>query len=155
MKYTEKELNNFMSIAIEEAKKAASNDDVPIGAVIVKNGKVIAFSHNEKEVLTDATAHAEMQAIKKASKVLNNWWLEGCDIFVTLEPCLMCFGAILNARIEGIYFGAYDERFGAFTANNLDEKYKYNHKVLIHRGILEVECAKILSDFFNEKRKNS
>ena len=154
MKYTEKQLKNFMSLALGEAEKAIINVDVPIGAIVVKNGAVIAKGFNEKEVLGDVTAHAEMQAIKKASRALGGWWLEGCDIFVTLEPCLMCFGAMLNARIDGIYYGAYDKRFGAFSANKLDEECQYNHEISINGGILEKECAKLLSDFFSKRRSS-
>ena len=102
----------FMKLAIKQALKAEKLDEVPIGAVIVKDGKVIARAHNKKESKNQATRHAEIEVIEKATKKVNNWWLEDCDIYVTLEPCAMCAGALINSRLRNIYFGAYDKKAG-------------------------------------------
>ena len=144
----------FMKEALKEAKKAYEKLEVPVGAVIVKNGKIIARSHNLKETKKDTTKHAEILAIEKASKKLGAWRLLDCDMYVTLEPCSMCAGAIINARIKKIYIGALDEKTGAAgSVLNLFEDYKFNHNVEIEKGILGEECEKILKDFFKELRK--
>ena len=142
-----------MREAIKEARKSFGLDDVPVGAVVVKDKKIIARGHNQKEVHNDATDHAEIIALKKASQVLGNWYLEDCDVFTTLEPCLMCFGAMLNTRARDVYYGARDLRFGTFSANELDKTYKYNHKMNMYGGILEDECSSLLSEFFKQKRE--
>ena len=144
----------FMKEALKEAKKAYEKLEVPVGAVIVKNGKIIARSHNLKETKKDTTKHAEILAIEKASKKLGAWRLLDCDMYVTLEPCSMWAGAIINARIKKIYIGALEEKTGAAgSVLNLFEDYKFNHNVEIEKGILGEECEKILKDFFKELRK--
>lgn len=152
---TNEQKNKFMARALELAKQAAERDEVPVGAVIVKNGEIIAESSNQKEEKNQATRHAEIVAIEKAETVLENWWLEDCDLFVTLEPCMMCSGAMILARIRKVYFGAYDKKTGAIesTLQLLDEK--SNHKVLHEGGILEEECSEVLTEFFRQKRKNN
>ena len=143
----------FMKIALNEAKKALNNDEVPIGAVIVKDGEVIAKSYNKRNKKGIATAHAEINAINTACKKLGDWRLDSCDIYVTLEPCPMCAGAILNSRIRKVYFGAYEQKSGAVLSN-----YKIlfgnslNHNAEVEGGVLEEECSKILKDFFKSKR---
>lgn len=139
---------NFMKIAIEEAKK--SGTDVPVGAVIVKNGEIIAASHNEKEQKQNSVLHAEMVAIKSASKKLGNWRLEGCEIYVTLEPCPMCAWAIIQARISKVYFGSFDTLYGAL-GSRIDLRDLCNN-VEVKGGILEHECNEILKEFFGKIR---
>lgn len=144
----------FMKLAIKEAKKAELVDEVPIGAVIVKDGKVIARAHNKKETKNQATRHAEIEAIEKATKKVNNWWLEDCDIYVTLEPCAMCAGALINSRLRNIYFGAYDKKAGCCgSLYNLPEDTRFNHRLKVEGGILEEECASLLTNYFKKKRK--
>ncbi len=144
----------FMKEALKEAKKAYDKLEVPVGAVIVKDGKIIARAHNLKETKKDTTKHAEMLAIEKASKKLDAWRLLDCEMYVTLEPCSMCAGAIINARIKKLYIGALDEKTGAAgSVLNLFEDYKFNHKVEIEKGIMKDECEKILKDFFKDLRK--
>ena len=143
----------YMKSAIKEAMKAQDIDEVPIGCVIVKDGKIIARGHNKREKEQDATSHAELKTLQKACKKLNSWRLVDCDIYVTLEPCLMCAGAIIQSRIANVYFGAYDPKGGAFgsSINVLDAK-NINHRPNIHGGILEEECSQILKDYFKKKR---
>ena len=143
----------FMKEALKDAKKALLIDEVPIGCVIVKDGKIIARGHNERETKQDATSHAELKTLQKACKKLKSWRLIGCDIYVTLEPCIMCAGAIIQSRIENVYFGAYDLKGGAFgtSINVLDAK-NINHKPNIFGGILEDSCSQLLKDFFKNKR---
>lgn len=139
-----------MQAALTAAKKTSKYKDVPIGAVIVRDNKIIATAYNTKEKKQCALNHAEVLAIKKASKKIKNFRLQDCDIYVTKEPCLMCMGAILSARIKKIYFGAYDKKFGAIdlaTNNN------FNHKCEYEGGILKQECEEMLSEFFKELRK--
>lgn len=144
----------FMRLAIKEAKKAEMIDEVPIGAVIVKDGKVIARAHNKKESKNQATRHAEIEAIEKATKKVNNWWLEDCDIYVTLEPCAMCAGALINSRLRNIYFGAYDKKAGCCgSLYNLPTDTRFNHRLGVEGGILEEECASLLTNYFKKKRK--
>ena len=143
-----------MKIAIKEAKKAYNKLEVPVGAVIVKEGKIIAKAHNMKETKKDTTKHAEILAIQKASKKLETWRLNGCEIYVTLEPCPMCAGALIQARIEKVYIGTLDEKTGACgSVLNLLQNFKFNHRVKIQTGVLKEECEKILKDFFKELRK--
>ena len=148
------EKEKFMKQALKEAKKAYEKLEVPVGAVIVKDGKVIARAHNQKETKFDTTKHAEILAIQKASKKLGSWRLIDCDMYVTLEPCSMCAGAIINSRIKNVYIGASDEKTGAVgSILNLFEDYKFNHIVNFEKGILEDDCKKVLQDFFKELRK--
>ena len=143
----------FMDLAIKEAKKAELKDEVPIGAVVVKDGKVIARAHNLMEKTQLATAHAEINAIEKACTVLGDWRLDGCEMYVTLEPCPMCAGAILNARISKVYFGAYEVKSGALLSNfKMLFVNSLNHKGEVEGGILLDECKTLLKDFFISKR---
>lgn len=143
-----------MEQALKEAKKAYKKLEVPVGAIIVKDGKIIARAHNQKETKTDTTKHAEILAIQKASKKLNSWRLIDCEMYVTLEPCTMCAGAIINSRIKKVYIGTMDEKTGAVgSVLNLFEDYKFNHKVESQTGILAQECEEILKKFFKELRK--
>ncbi|MBD9159389.1 MAG: tRNA adenosine(34) deaminase TadA [Clostridiales bacterium] len=148
------EKNKFMKQALKEAKKAYEKLEVPVGAVIVKDGKIIARAHNLKETKTDTTKHAEILAIQKASKKLESWRLLDCEMYITLEPCSMCAGAIINSRIKKIYIGALDEKTGAAgSVLNLFEDYKFNHKVEVEKGVMQKECENILKDFFKMLRK--
>ena len=144
----------YMKEALKEAKKAYEKKEVPVGCVIVKDDKIIARAHNLKESKNDTTKHAEIIAIQKASKKLNSWRLLDCEMYVTLEPCSMCAGAIINARIKKLYIGALDEKTGAAgSVFNLFEDYKFNHNVEIEQGIMQDECEKILKDFFKKLRE--
>lgn len=144
----------FMKEALKEAKKAYGKEEVPVGAVIVKNGKIIAKAHNLKETKKDTTCHAEILAIQKASKKLNAWRLEDCEMYVTLEPCSMCAGALIQSRIKKVYIGTMDYKTGACgSVFNLLKDYTFNHKVECEIGILKDECEKILQDFFKDLRK--
>lgn len=143
-------MNQFMKVAINEAKKAIKYGDVPVGAVIVKDGKIIAQAHNKKEYKHNAIYHAEILAIEKACEKLGDYRLNDCVMYVTFEPCIMCVGAILSARIQQVYFGAYDYRFGAssmLTDNN------FNHITQYQGGIDKEECSQLLSNFFEDLRK--
>ena len=145
----------FMREALKEAKKAYDKLEVPVGCVIVKDGKIISRGHNVKETKKDTTKHAEMIAIQKASKKLDSWRLLDCEMYVTLEPCSMCAGAIINARIKKLYIGTLDEKTGAAgSVLNLFGDYPFNHKVEVENGILKDECEKILKDFFRELRSS-
>jgi len=144
----------FMKEALKEARKAYNKLEVPVGAVIVKDGQVIARAHNQKETKKDAIKHAEIIAIEKASKKLDSWRLTGCEMYVTLEPCSMCAGALIQSRIDKVYIGTMDNKTGACgSVLNLLEDYKFNHKVECKTKILQNECEKILQDFFKELRK--
>ena len=144
----------FMKEALKEAQKAYNKLEVPVGAVIVKDGKIIARAYNQKEEKHDTTNHAEILAIKKASKKIESWRLTDCDMYVTLEPCSMCAGALIQARIRKVYIGANDEKTGACgTVLNLLEDYDFNHKVEVQRNVLKEECENILKKFFKELRK--
>lgn len=139
--------------AIELAKESAKLDEVPVGCVIVKNGMIISESGNKKESENNAIAHAEIVALTKATKVLNNWWLEDCELYVTLEPCTMCFGAMINSRIKALYFGAYDPKTGVCgSMMDLTKDGLYNHKIEVSGGYLKDDCGKILSGYFKAKR---
>ena len=144
----------FMKMAVKEAMKAQDIDEVPVGCVIVKDNKVIARGFNKRETTQDPTSHAELKTLQKASKKLNSWRLDDCDIYVTLEPCIMCAGAIIQSRIRHVYFGAYDPKGGALgssidvlTANNI------NHHPEVTGGLLEEECSNILKEYFRHKRE--
>lgn len=144
----------FMQQAIDEAKKALENGDVPVGALIVKDGRIIASAYNRREADRDATAHAEVLAIRAACRQLGRWNLSDCELYVTLEPCAMCAGAIVYARLKKVCFGAYDLRFGcAGTVHNLVCDPALNHRAAIKGGVLEEQCKKLLVDFFADKRK--
>lgn len=144
----------FMKEAIKEAKKAYQKLEIPVGAIIVKDGKIIARGHNLKETKNDTTKHAEIIAIQKASKKLNSWRLLDCEMYITLEPCSMCAGAIINSRIKKIHIGTMDEKTGAAGSKlNLFDDYTFNHKVEVEAGILKDECQTILKEFFKNLRK--
>lgn len=143
----------FMKEALKEAKKAYAKLEVPVGAVIVKDGKIISRAHNLKETKFDTTKHAEILAIQKASKKLKSWRLTDCEMYVTLEPCSMCAGALINSRIKKVYIGTIDKKTGAIgSVLNLLDDYTFNHKVEYEKGILKDECEEILSDFFKRLR---
>ena len=149
------EKEKYMKEALKEAKKAYDKLEIPVGAVIVKDGKIIARAHNVKEKKKDTTKHAEIIAIQKASKKLNSWRLNDCEMYVTLEPCSMCAGALIQSRIKKVHIGTMDEKTGACgSVLNLLEDYKFNHMVDIEKEICKEECEKILKDFFRELRKN-
>lgn len=144
----------FMTRALKQAEVAYKKGEVPVGAVVVKDGKVIARGYNLRETTNDPTAHAELLAMKKASKKLNSWRLSGCTLYVTLEPCPMCSGVIVNSRIDRVVFGAYDQKAGCCTTlYHLCNDERFNHRAEILGGVMKEDCAKILSDFFKEKRK--
>ena len=141
-----------MKMAYNEAVKAFNKEEIPVGCVIVKDDLVIARAHNLREIKNQVMAHAEMLAITKANKKLNSWRLDDCDIYVTLEPCPMCLGAIIQSRIKNLYFGAYDKKGGA-CGSVLDlTNYSFNHKVNVTGGIFEKECSELLSNFFKNLR---
>lgn len=145
-----------MREALKEAKKAYDKAEVPVGAVIVHNGKIIARAHNTKESKKDSTAHAEILAIQKACKKMEAWRLLDCEMYVTLEPCSMCAGALINSRIKKLYIGTDDNKTGACgSVLNLLEDYKFNHKIEIEKYILKEECEKIIKNFFKLLREKN
>lgn len=142
----------FMYEALSLAKEAAKQGEVPVGAVIVKDGKIIARGKNERESKQNALSHAEIEAINNACKALGSWRLDDCEMYVTLEPCPMCAGAIINSRIKTLVFGAFDSKAGSIdSVVNLCD-YPYNHKPEIYGGICEDECLQVLKEFFKELR---
>lgn len=144
----------FMEEALKEAKKAYNKLEVPVGVVIVKDDKIIARAYNQKEMKNSPIKHAEIIAIEKACKKLNNWRLNDCEMYVTLEPCPMCTGAIINSRIKKVYIGAVQEKTGACGSKvNLIEEYKTETKVELEFGILKNECLNLVQSFFKELRK--
>lgn len=145
-------INDYMKIALDEAKIASSEGEVPVGAVVVKDGKIIATARNNRESTGDATGHAELIAIREACRSLGGWHLSDCELYVTLEPCPMCMGAIINSRLGKVYFGAKDAKAGACGSVLNMCSYPLNHKPEIKEGFMKEECAAILSDFFLKKR---
>ena len=143
---------DFMMEALSEAKIAFSLGEVPVGAVIVRNGEIIARAHNTRETEYSAIAHAEISAIRIACESLHGWRLEDCTIYVTLEPCPMCAGAIVNARISRVVFGAYDASMGAMGSVLQITKYPLPSRPCVEQGILEKECGELLSQFFRRRR---
>ncbi|MCI2775182.1 tRNA adenosine(34) deaminase TadA [Staphylococcus petrasii] len=143
----------YMNLAIEEAKKAQQLGEVPIGALIVKDDEIIARAHNLRETAQQPTAHAEHIAIERASKVVGSWRLEDCTLYVTLEPCVMCAGAIVMSRIPKVVFGAMDPKGGCSgSLMNLLEEPRFNHRASVITGVLENECGDLLRNFFRELR---
>ena len=142
----------YMEIALSEARDAATEGEIPVGAVIVKDGEVIASAHNNREATGDATGHAEVLAIREACRVLGGWHLDKCTLYVTLEPCPMCMGAIVNARVGRVVFGAKDAKAGACGSVIDLRSYPLNHKPLVESGFMSEESLSLLSDFFKEKR---
>lgn len=145
-----------MSEALAEAEKARALGEIPIGAVIEKNGTIIGRGHNRTETDRDPTAHAEMIAIREAAKTLGGWRLTGCQMYVTIEPCAMCAGAIVWSRIEKLYIGAMDPKSGACgSVFNIVQEQRLNHYVAIETGLMEEECRQIVKDFFRDLRKSA
>lgn len=144
----------FMKEALSEAKISYELGEVPIGCIVVKDKVIIGRGHNLKETMKDATYHAEILALQDAQEKLGYWWLEGCDVYVTLEPCAMCAGAMLNTRIRKLYVGARDLRMGATGSGiDLSRIEGFNHHFIVQFGILEEECSTLISNFFEELRK--
>ena len=145
---------DYMRAAIKEAVKANMKDEVPIGCVIVYDGRIIARGYNRRNTDKNTLSHAELNAIRKASRKLGDWRLEGCTMYVTLEPCQMCAGALVQSRIDEVVIGSMNPKAGcAGSVLNLLEVEGFNHKVKITRGVLEEECSTMLSDFFKELRE--
>ena len=146
--------NKFMKIALEEAKKAIDEGEMPVGAVVVKDGKVIAIGHNIRNKEHDPTLHAEIVAIRKACEILKDWRLSDCDLYVTLEPCVMCSGAIINSRMRSVYFGAYDQEYGGAGGRiDLFSKSYFGSNTQVYGGIMEDECTSMLKNFFASLRE--
>ncbi len=142
----------FMKAALKCAEKAAAEGEVPIGAVVVQSGKIVARGYNKRTKRQIATAHAEIEAIEKACKKLKSWRIPECEIYVTLEPCPMCMGAMLNARIKKVYFGAPEAK-GRSMTEALANSNLVNHKIEVEGGVMEKECAAVLSSFFSQMRE--
>ena len=142
----------YMDIAYAEAVEAYNSNEVPVGTVIIKDGQIISTGRNNREETHDATGHAETLAIRKACETLGTWRLEDCELYVTLEPCPMCMGAIINSRIKRVVFGAKDAKAGACGSVINLNNYPFNHKPEIKSGVMAEECQQILSDFFANKR---
>ena len=145
----------YMHKAIEEAQYAFKENEVPIGAVITYEGKIIAKAHNQVERLRDPTANAEILAITQAADFLKSKWLHNCTLYVTIEPCTMCAGALILSRIGTVIFGALDPKTGAFGSKIDVNSLRLNHKLKVKKGVLEKECLQLLKDFFKEKRIKS
>ena len=145
----------YMEEAVLLAKKAAQAGDVPVGAIVVRDGEVIGRGYNLREVNGDPTAHAEIVAIREAASRLGGWHLDDCELYVTLEPCPMCAGAIINSRIKRVIFGAFDKKAGSASQDSVIDLFSlgYNHKPEVFCGICEKECRELLTNFFEEKRK--
>lgn len=141
----------YMQLALKQANKAYQNDEVPVGAVIVKDNEVIGLGHNTNETAQNPLKHAEINTIEQAVQATNNKNLSGSSIYVTLEPCMMCLGAIMNAKIDHVYFGAFDLEYGNLISN---EHYKLNKDIKWCSGILQEECSQLLSDYFKNKRRD-
>ena len=143
----------WMSLALEQARKAKEEDEVPVGAILVKDGLLIARAHNQPISTNDPTAHAEIQLLRAAGKKLKNYRLTGTSLYVTLEPCAMCLGAIMHARVEQVVFGAYDPKTGVCgSSENLIDANCFNHKVDLVSGVMENESKQLLKNFFNSRR---
>ncbi len=144
----------YMKEAFKEAHQAQIMGEVPIGAVVIHQGQIIGRGHNMREKFQDATYHAEVLAIMEACQALGSWRLEDCDLYVTLEPCIMCAGAIINARVKRVFFAAPDRKAGATTSlYHLLEDERLNHQVEVHQGLMQEEASKMLKDFFKNIRK--
>lgn len=144
--------NEYMQKALELAQEAKNEGEVPVGAVIVRDGEIIATGRNRREIGKNALYHAEIEAIDNACKVVGGWRLNECDLYVTMEPCPMCAGAIINARIRRVYYGAYDKKAGSFGTITDFNHIPYNHKPEIYSGIMEAECVDMIQDFFKSLR---
>jgi tRNA(adenine34) deaminase len=151
--FGEESHETWMRLALQEAERAAASGEVPVGAVIVRDGRLLAAAHNQREQLRDPTAHAEMIAITQAATAIEDWRLERCTLYVTLEPCPMCAGAILQARIPEVVFGATDPKAGAVqTLYQLLSDSRLNHRVQVHSGVCAGDCGQILARFFQQQR---
>jgi tRNA(adenine34) deaminase len=145
--------DELMGLAIAEARRAADHGDVPVGAVIVRDGTLLASRHNERELTGDPTAHAEVLAIRDAAEALGSWRLDGCTLVVTLEPCVMCGGALVNARLDRLVYGAADMAAGAcLSLYNVCDDPRLNHRVDVEVGVRAEECATLLTNFFEARR---
>ncbi|HVE91672.1 MAG TPA: tRNA adenosine(34) deaminase TadA [Actinomycetota bacterium] len=145
--------DGFMRLALQEALTAPGHGDVPVGAVLVRSGEVVARGHNTRDLVQDPSGHAEMSALRLGAERLGTWRLESCEMFVTLEPCPMCAGAIVAARIDRLVFGAWDPKAGACgSLYNIPEDPRLNHRTRVRRGVLADECAEPLARFFGERR---
>ncbi|HEM5183610.1 TPA: tRNA adenosine(34) deaminase TadA [Streptococcus suis] len=154
MNYTQEEKEYFMNQALVEAKKSLEKDEIPIGCVIVKDGQIIGRGHNAREELNQAIMHAEVMAIQEANQVEGNWRLLDTTLFVTIEPCVMCSGAIGLARIPQVVYGATNQKFGAAgSLYDILTDERLNHRVEVETGILEEDCAQIMQDFFRQRRE--
>ena len=143
-----------MTLALDEARRALDHDDVPIGAVVLRDGDVLARRHNERERLADPTAHAELLALRDAARALGRWRLDDCMLVVTLEPCVMCAGAVVNARIGQLVYGATDPKAGAVgSLYDVPADARLNHRPPVVSGILATECGELLRAFFSERRR--
>ncbi|MEP1123971.1 MAG: tRNA adenosine(34) deaminase TadA [Ilumatobacter sp.] len=145
--------HDWMQVALDEARAAITHDDVPVGAVVVRDGTVIAARHNERELSDDPVAHAEVLALRDAARVVGNWRLDECTLVVTLEPCAMCAGAMVNARLGSLVFGAADPKAGAVTSHfGLLDGAPLNHRVPVVAGVRAEECGDLLRTFFRSRR---
>ena len=148
--------SDFMTRALELAQQAADRGEVPVGAVVVENGEIVGEGYNRPITSYDPTAHAEIVAMRDAAKNLSNYRLTGCDLYVTIEPCTMCVGAMVHARVRKVIFGALEPRAGALTSQlQLMEDDLFNHSILWEGGILADQCARVLRDFFRQKRSQN
>ncbi|HEM4265222.1 TPA: tRNA adenosine(34) deaminase TadA [Streptococcus suis] len=155
MNYTHEEKEYFMTQALQEARKSLEKDEIPIGCVIVKDGEIIGRGHNAREELNQAIMHAEVMAIQEANNVEGNWRLLDTTLFVTIEPCVMCSGAIGLARIPQVIYGATNKKFGAAgSLYDILTDERLNHRVAVETGILEEDCAQIMQDFFRQRRES-
>jgi tRNA(adenine34) deaminase len=146
---------HFMSLALEEAKRAAELGEVPVGALVVRDDEVVARGSNRREAWQDPTAHAELIAMRRAAALLGSWRLDGCTLYVTLEPCPMCAGTIVNARLDRVVYGAEDRKAGAVRSlYALLEDPRLNHRASVRSGCLEEDCSKVLVEFFRKIRKS-
>ncbi|EJN94537.1 tRNA adenosine(34) deaminase TadA [Streptococcus ratti] len=153
--FTQEEKESFMAEALKEAQKSLAKEEIPIGCVIVKDGRIIGRGHNAREELNQAVMHAEIMAINQANAVEDNWRLLDSTLFVTIEPCVMCSGAIGLARIPKVIYGAANQKFGAAgSLYDILTDGRLNHRVEVETGILEEECARIMQDFFRKRRKS-
>jgi len=149
----DKDDERFMRMAIDEARKGAFIGEIPVGAVIVSEGEIIARAHNQRENLADPTAHAEILALQQAAGKLKQWRLVGCELYVTKEPCPMCAGAIYQARLKRLIYGVTDGKAGAAgTLYNIVDDERLNHQVEVTEGVLEQDCRELLQDFFKKRR---
>ena len=143
----------FMRLAIEEAKKALATGDVPVGAVVVVGGEVVAKAHNLRELESDPTAHAEVLALRAAGNVLNDWKMPDATVYITKEPCVMCAGALMHARVKRVVYGAHDPKYGAaWSLYNILQDERLNHRAEVTAGVLADECLLLLKDFFENRR---